>query len=140
MLHNAQVYISEQYNTHFLLTSLTYATTLSVKTFPGRLSATPWGAAPSNLLHTTLALSTTLTNFNCHQIINSLPSNQSCASSYTYDQYANSLVPRRGGERERAPGYTLFAHTHNYSDGHMAELGACTNMTTNGSCEQHKPS
>ena len=63
MLHNAQVYISEQYNTRFLLTSLTYATTLSVKTFPGRLSATPWGAAPSNLLHTTLALSTTLTNF-----------------------------------------------------------------------------
>ena len=68
MLHNAQVYISEQYNTHFLLTSLIYTTTLSVKKFPGRFSATPWGAAPSNLLHATLTLSTTLTNFNCHLI------------------------------------------------------------------------
>ena len=36
--------------------------------------------------------------------------------------------------------YTLFAHARNYSKSHMVELGACTNMTINGSREQHKPS
>ena len=40
---------------------------------------------------------------------------------------------------EKAPG-TLFAHAHNYSKSHVVELGACTNMTINGSREQHKPS
>ena len=41
------------------------------------------------------------------------------------------------GERESA-WYTLFAHAHNYSKSHVVELGACTNMTINGSYEQHK--
>ena len=40
---------------------------------------------------------------------------------------------RRG--RRKSTWYTLFAHAHNYSKGHVAELGACTNMKTNGSHE-----
>ena len=43
------------------------------------------------------------------------------------------------GEGESA-WYTLFAHVRNYSKSHVVELGACTNMTINGSHEQHKPS
>jgi len=34
----------------------------------------------------------------------------------------------------------MFVHAHNYSKGHVAELGVCTNMMINGSHEQHKPS
>ena len=37
--------------------------------------------------------------------------------------------------RTKSAWYTLFAHVRNYSKGHMAELGVCTNMTINGSRE-----
>ena len=51
-----------------------------------------------------------------------------------------SLVPRRGGGGGESAWYTLFVHARNYSKSHMVELGACTNMMINDSCEQHKPS
>ena len=47
----------------------------------------------------------------------------------------HSLVPRRGGGGGESAWYTLFVHTRNYSKGHMVELGACANMTINGSRE-----
>ena len=37
--------------------------------------------------------------------------------------------------RRKSAWYTLFAHSRNYSKGCVAELGVCTNMTINGSCE-----
>ena len=53
---------------------------------------------------------------------------------------SSSLVPRRRGGGGESAWYTLFAHARNYSESHVVELGACTNMTINGSREQHKPS
>ena len=37
-----------------------------------------------------------------------------------------SLIPRCGGGGGAC--YILFSHVHNYSKGHMAKLGACTNI------------
>ena len=48
--------------------------------------------------------------------------------------YLASFPGAEEGE-ERAPGTHLFAHARNYSKGHVVELGACTNMTINGSRE-----
>ena len=51
----------------------------------------------------------------------------------------SSLASFPGAEEgEESAWYTLFAHARNYSKSHMVELGACTNMTINGSREQHK--
>ena len=53
--------------------------------------------------------------------------------------YSVALFPgtEEGEEKEHLV-YTLFAHVPNYSKGHKVELGACTNVTINSSCEQHK--
>ena len=51
-----------------------------------------------------------------------------------------SLVPRREGGGGESAWYPPFAHGRNYSKSHVVELGVCTNMTINGSREQHKPS
>jgi len=52
--------------------------------------------------------------------------------------WTHSQVQRRG--RRKSTWYTLFAHARIYSKGHMAELGACTNMTLNdvNSINHHK--
>ena len=57
--------------------------------------------------------------------------------------YSDLLASFPGTEEgeERTPGtHALFAYARNYSKSHVVELGACTNMTINGSREQHKPS
>ena len=52
----------------------------------------------------------------------------------TKDQSGGILASFPGGRRKSA-WYILFAHACNYSKGHVVELGACTNMTINGSRE-----
>ena len=50
----------------------------------------------------------------------------------------SSLVPGGGGGE--STWCILFAHARNYSKSHVVGLGTGTNMTINGSHEQHKPS
>ena len=57
----------------------------------------------------------------------------------TYCRYIQwNLASFPGAEEGKGESawYTLF----NYSKNHVVELGACTNMTINGSREQHNPS
>ena len=69
-----------------------------------------------------------------HSVWHGLSVLQLLASLMFEDQVAFtvpcSTVPRHRGGGRKSAWYTLFVHPHNYNKGHVAELGACTNMTT----------
>ena len=59
--------------------------------------------------------------------------NPSPGKKFKHSDYLASFPDAEEGEEKEHLVHT--AHARNYSKGHVVELGVCTNMTINGSCE-----